>query len=280
MKKMTYTNEYGDTIVFVNDPQSTQFLISLKGLMSKTEQITKAIGQDGQKTLNSVYNPRPLMAKMIYERRGRSLIEYQEHWMEIVNTFAPGIKGTIRYETESGIYLIDVKPLEEPELTKQQFTIQFTADFPFWRNAIDKEYVLGTVKPLWKSPFTFANGPLRMGEWQKTFTFNSKVNTDTPFIVEIEGVGDYCKIINDNGDFMMVDMPITQGQKLIINTGEKTVFLIDADGTKIDANNNLTIDSNYLQFHRGENILTYDNGISSLPIATLKFAELYMGGII
>ena len=280
MKKFTYTNEYGDEVVFDNNPNSTQFLVSLTGLISKTEQYVKAIEQDGQKTLKSVYNARPLMAKMIYERRGRSLADYQKHWIEIVNAFAPKVKGTIKYQTESGTYLIDVMPLEEPELIKQQFTIQFTADFPFWRDAIQKEYVLGTVKPLWKFPATFANGPLKMGEWQKTFLFNSKVNADTPFILEIEGVGDYCKITNEKGKFMMVDVPITQGEKLIINTGNKTVFHTAANGIVTDANNKLTIDSDYLMFHRGENILTYDNGISSLPVATLKFAELYTGGII
>lgn len=277
MKIFTYTNEKGESIIFNTDPASTQFLLKLSGNLGKTEQTYNVIGQDGIITLNPYFNARTIICDMIYEFRGVSYAEYKRQWQNIVSVLSPKLKGTITYLTEYGEFKIDVKPFETPELEDGKFTIQFVADNPLWRDALSAEYVFGTVKPLFKFPFTFATGDVRFGEWQKDFAYNNTNNTETPFKLVVEGVGDYCQITNDNGEFIRVNKAIINGQKLTIDTSTGIVKLIYADGTESYANQYVTLDSALnMMLHEGINIMTFDNGVASLPIATIQISQYYL----
>ena len=278
MKTFTYTNEKGKSIVFDNNPASTQFLLSLSGNLGKTEQTYNVIGQDGAITGNAYLNARTIMCDMIYEFRGVSYADYKRQWQNIVSVLSPKLKGTITYATEYGNFKIDVKPFETPELVDGKFTIQFVADNPMWRDANATEYVFGTVKPLWRFPFTFANGPLKMGEWQKSFTYDNTSGIETPFKIVINGVGDYCKITNDNGEFIKVNKSISAGQTLTIDTATGIVTLAEENGAISYANQYVSLDSTLdMKLHEGVNKLTYDNSLTSLPVATISINQYYLG---
>ena len=278
MKTFTYTNEKGKSIVFDNNPASTQFLLLLSGNLGKTEQTYNVIGQDGAITSNPCLNARTIMCDMIYEFRGVSYADYKKQWQNIVSVLSPKLNGTITYVTEYGSFKIDVKPFETPELADGKFTIQFVADDPMWRDAEATEYVFGTVEPLFKFPATFANGNIKFGEWQKEFTYVNTNDTETPFKLVVEGVGDYCQITNDNGEFIRVNKAITDGQKLIIDTSTGIVKLVNADGTETYANQFVTLDSTLdMKLHEDSNVMTYDNGELTLPIATIQINQYYLG---
>lgn len=278
MKTFTYTNEKGKSIVFDNNPASTQFLLSLSGNLGKTEQTYNVIGQDGAITGNAYLNARTIMCDMIYEFRGVSYADYKRQWQNIVSVLSPKLKGTITYATEYGNFKIDAKPFETPELVDGKFTIQFVADNPMWRDANATEYVFGTVKPLFKFPFTFANGPLKMGEWQKEFTYCNTNDVETPFKLVVEGVGDYCQISNDNGEFIKVNKAVATGQTLTIDTATGIVTLAEENGAISYANQYVSLDSTLgMKLHEGVNKLTYDNGLTSLPVATISISQYYLG---
>jgi phage-related protein len=276
MQSITYINELGKQVTFSSEANSPKFLISVVAPVSKTVQTYTAIGQHGQKRLNTIYNPRTITCECIYACE-TDIVSYKKGWQEIVDTFAPHLKGTLIYTNDAGTYEIDVSPLETPILSKQQFAIQFEADFPLWRNAESTEYVFGTVKPLWKFPFTFANGPLKMGEWQKEFEYVNNNSIETPFKLVIQGVSDYCKITNDNGEFIKVNKAVATGQTLTIDTATGIVTFADENGVISYANQYVSLDSTLgMKLHEGVNILTYENGVTSLPIATISINQYFL----
>jgi phage-related protein len=277
MQSVTYINEIGNQVVFSSNPLDALFLESMTDPLSKTEQSYTAIGQDGQRTISSNYNARTITCNCIYACQ-TDITTYKKEWRNIINILAPHLKGTLIYANETGSYKINVRPLETPILSKQQFSVQFVADNPYWQSVETAEYVFGTVKPLWRFPFTFANGPLRMGEWQKVFEYNNISGVKTPFKLVIKGVGDYCQITNDNGEFIKVNKPITTGQSLIIDTSIGLVISRDENGNESYANQYVTLDSELaMKLHNGINKLTYDNGLTSLPIATISISQYYVG---
>lgn len=276
MKKFTYTNENGESITFDNTIGSQYFIEKLVANVGKTSQKVTLIGQDGQKTTNVVLNPRTIYCDFIFQFVG-SYEKYEEDWININSIFNPKLKGTIRYENHTGAYLIEASPLETPILDNQKFSMQFEADDPYWRLEQTTEYIFGTVKPLFKFPVSFANGPIKMGEWQKTFTYVNKIGINTPFKLSIEGVGDYAKITNDKGEYIHINKALVAGQKLTIDTATLEVKLIE-NGVETFANQYSTIDSTLeMVLHKGVNTLTYENGVSSLPITIININQLYVG---
>jgi len=269
-----YINENGKSIVFGDSLPC--FFVGINDSIGKNSITGSAIGGDGQITLSETLNPRNIVCEFLFKYYGTAE-SYRRAWMNIQAVLNPLLKGTIEYTTDAGAFAIDVKPLETPVLDNQRFSVQFVADYPYWRDATATKYRFGTIINGLQLPSSF-DEHIIFGEWTKSFTFYNDTETPTPFELEIESVSDYCKLTNDKGEFIKVDRPITQGQKLIINTGTYTTKLVDVNGAESYANNKLTLDSTPdMKLYSGTNILTFDNGLQSLPAATIKINRLYVG---
>lgn len=244
-----------------------------------------AIQQYGQIVGDTTYNARSIPCKLAIKpiRDNKYDMAYlDELWQKVIKVLMPHKRCELTLHKNGKSYKINARVPEINTYTYNgglaTFEVNFLADDPMWRDAISTEYVFGTIKPLWKFPFTFANGPLKMGEWQKSFTYDNTSGIETPFKIVINGVGDYCKIANDNGEFIKVNKSISAGQTLTIDTATGIVTLADENGATSYANQYVTLDSTLtMKLHEGVNKLTYDNGLSSLPVATISINQYYLG---
>ncbi len=269
----TYENEYGKSIIFNDD--LPRFLKSMSAPVGKTSITSGAIGQDGISTLLETLNQRNIVCEFVYQFNC-SAQEYRQGWIDICSILNPKLKGTITYTSDAGSWQIDVSPLETPLLENQHFSVTFVADYPYWRKTESIVHRFGTVEGGLTFPFCF-DSYVTFGEWTNKFSYINDSGVDTPFEIVIESVGDYCQIINEKGEFIKVNKPLAAGQKLKINTFTNDVILVDTDGTETYANNYVVIDSNLeMILHNGENVLTFDNGLATLPIAKITINQLYV----
>lgn len=275
MRKVEYINELGKSISFGDS--LPYFLKSIDGSsLGITEQIYKSIGQDGQKAGEITLNARTILCEFIFSFVG-SVESYRRQWQNICEVFSPKLKGTLHYSNDGGSYKIDCRPYEVPApLKDSQFTVQFIADSPLWKAEKRFYQKLGTVKGGLSFPFSF-NPKIRFGTWEKECTIYNDTSIETPFIINIESVSDYCQITNQKGEFIRIDKPIGLGERLEIDTGNYTVKLYSNDNSFVYANNKITLDSTYFKLYAGENILTLDNGTETLSTASIAYNSLFLG---
>jgi hypothetical protein len=244
-----------------------------------------AIQQYGQIVGDTTYNARSIPCQLaIKPIRGNKydMAYLDELWQKVIKVLMPHKRCELTLHKNGKSYKINARVPEINSYTYNggfaTFEVNFLADDPMWRDAISTEYVFGTVKPLFKFPCTFANGNLRFGEWQKEFTYCNTNDVETPFKLVIQGVSDYCKITNDNGEFIKVNKAVATGQTLTIDTATGIVTLADENGVISYANQYVSLDSTLgMKLHEGVNILTYENGLSSLPVATITINQYYLG---
>lgn len=283
MEKITYRNANGDSISFANS--APFYLESIDANSVGTAYSTqKAIGQDGQDILDITYNPRTVVAKLAFcgIKNGRyDEAAMHKNWLTISRVLIPNQAGTLIYQNDAGIYKIAYRPSELPNFTRSvgtlcRFSVDFTADYPFWKSYTDFTARLGTVVGGKRYPVIY-NPALRYGEWVMKAAIKNDCGIPTPFAITIESVSTYAKIINQRGEYLYIDQVTGEGEKLVIDTENYTVTLIQADGTEVLANHKITLDSSYFRLYPGINILTLENGEDSAAKATVAYNQLYLG---
>ena len=283
MREITYTNQYGKSITFTNSRPFVLESIDANSI-GTTRNSYKAIGQDGQNDGEITYNARTIICKLAFDGvlNGKySNAEMERNWQLIASVLLPNVSGMLVYTNNVGTYKIACSPFELPNYenvvaTLGKFSIQFVANNPFWQANEEISFRLGSIVGGFSFPFSF-NPTVSFGTWVKSCTIENDMGIDTPFLIEMVTVSDYCKITNEKGQFIKVDRPITAGQRLTINTANQEVRLYDVDGTYTLANNKVTLDSTFFKLHYGTNVLTLDNGQLTPAIATIAYNKLYLG---
>ena len=283
MKSITYTNGNGKSITFGESPPFYLEYIDASSI-STSRSTYKAIGQDGQSSGDITYNPRTIVCKLAYNgvlNDRYDTAEMLRNWQLITSVFLPKSAGELVYTNDLGTYKIACCPFDLPNYetvvaTLGKFTIDFVADYPFWQSNEIICFRLGEVVGGFSFPFSF-NPTVQFGTWVKTCTIENDTGIETPFIVEIDTVSDYAILSNEKGEFIKVDRAIADGQKLVVNTLDMTVKLVNADGSFTYANNKVSLDSTYFKLHDGTNILTLDNGKTTPATASICYNKLYLG---
>lgn len=274
MQSITYTNELGQSLTFGDTPPFMFVDISGAGV-GKTQESFKAIGVDGQTTGKPTLNERTILCNLILSTYG-GVTAYRNNCNIMRSVFSPSLNGILSFTNEIGTYKIACSPFEVPIISQQQFSIQLIANNPYWQASEEISFRLGSIVGGFSFPFSFSP-TVSFGTWVKSCTIENDMGVDTPFVIEMVTVSDYCQITNELGQFIKVDRPITEGQRLTINTANQEVRLYDVDGTYTLADNKVTLDSTYFKLHYGTNVLTLDNGQLTPAIATITYNKLYLG---
>mgnify|MGYP002507803314 CR=1 FL=1 len=282
MEKITISNELG-SIEFSD--QLPFRLISIDGNSQGSAcEVFKAINQHGQTSGETLYNARMIPCRIAIaglengKYSHKALLQNEQQAFKFMQ---PHLPMQLVYENDIGVYKINVRLEEKPPRKKDvgevyKYDINFIADNPYWQANEDICFRLGSIVGGFSFPFSF-NPTVKFGTWVKTCTIENDTGIETPFTIEMTTVSDYCKITNEKGEFIKVDKPVTDGQKLIIDTYDMTVKLVNADGSFVYANNKVTLDSTYFKLHYGTNVLTLDNGQSTPAIASICYNKLYLG---
>lgn len=288
MRTLTYINEYGDSVTFgVSAPY---YLHDIDASSLGTDRTTqKTIGQHGETTTALTYKQRSIVAKLgcIGIKDGRyNQQAFDAAWQQICSVIVPAAKGTLVYTNDVGTYRIDCSPNELPNpqrdiATKYSFAVDFIADVPFWRAEHPFVHRLGQVVGGKRYPLRY---PLRYGEWVRDVTVINDTNIATPVVVEITSEATEVLVTNmTTGEYIKVETPLTQGQKMVIDTGKYTVEIITYDElgketSREYANYRITLDSTYFRLSPGRNHVTLDNGYpDALASASITYDKLYLG---
>ena len=183
---------------------------------------------------------------------------------KMISTFNPKLgQGTLKYETPLGnreIKCIAEIVFSDKYRNVEKFVITLTCDNPLWLDSYKRvekmAYILGGLK-----------FPLRLNTKFTHRSFKKKIinkgDVDTPLSITFFGPASTPIIKNNTtGEFIKVNFPIAEGEKLVINTefGNKKVEIVKKDASIVDAFNYIDLESTFFDLQIGENILEFGTG--------------------
>ena len=259
MKKIIYTNAFGDSIEFGCDGGTLTLEDIDANSLGMTVSASKNAGQDGQTTTGKTYNPRDIRCKVGIKglASGRwSKSEFDRLWSQVTQAIVPNVDGTLVYINGNNRYTINCYPQElaQPERVVGEYyrmVIDFIADWPFWRGAEEHST-------------SIAGG--------ETATINNPSGVEMPITVIFSGPASNVRLTNvTTGKFLRLAQSIADGVTLTVNTANYTATL--SDGTR--ANYKLAANSEYFRLFRGDNLLEATSD-GTEPV-TVKYQYVYLG---
>ncbi len=156
-------------------------------------------------------------------------------------------------------------------------TISFLCTDPYW---LDEEDTLADIKSV-RGGFKF---PLRLPTTFANVSFYKNVvnkgDVEAPVEIEYIGPATNPRITNETtGEFIQVNMEISEREKLVINTaeGQETVNLITPNGIK-DVYNNIDLNSTFFKLILGENLIKYSSDVEGAKDrVSIIFSNKYVG---
>lgn len=244
-------------------------------------QMQKAPYQDGETLIDQVFEPRDLTINLtIFGESKKNVYENRRRLLKYLNPKL-GI-GTLTWYREDGEFAIGSVRDELTFLNTdigfywQKATLELRAPDPSFYNPSEVELVLASFTGGFELPFSF---PIQFGTVGKELTINNEGDINAPIFVSMKGPLKTPVLENiTTGEKITVTKDILSGETLEINTafGQKSVTIVEADGTRSNAFHYVSPDSDLWQLIPGENLVTYAATEESGDAAvTLTFFHRY-----
>lgn len=281
MRKFTYTNPNGDSIILWQTPYLVE---SVEGTGSPATDIQsqKAPYQDGVTFIDTLYQPRTITIQ--------GAINNPQDWTDIytrrremVRILNPKLgPGTLRYDFDTDAFQITAIPDGSPVFPNKEWTnpfqkyqISFFCPDPYWQDITSGTLALGLVDKLLIFPVTF---PATFSERTGSNTGNIVNNGDytSPALMTIYGPATNPGIRNNTtGEFIRIIRTLIQGESVIINTsfGNRTITISGVNGIQY-----LDLNSTFWQLGVGtNNIEVYDDAGFLYGSATIVWKDRFLG---
>lgn len=239
-------------------------LVEGLGLEGITLYTDKAPYQDGEFLVGHTFKARKISLDVIIIGNNE---EQDERRRRLVRLFNPKAgMGTLTIKVKNNTYIIDgiVEELRFPGAlgsgtspSHQLAQISIVAPNPFFRGETLYTIVLAGVFGGWDFPFKF---PLLFGTIGKFKKVQNDGDVPAPiFIVAYGPLENFYIKNNTTGYKIQLNMAIASGERVEIETswGKKSVVLVRANGTRVNAFPYLTVDSVLFSLIPGENELEY-----------------------
>lgn len=244
--KIEYAKNYSDS--GDEEPQTTTekfpyldlFNFDCNSLGTSSDMVT-CIGMPGQHTISTKIQPRTMAITLAYDgRTGGRDYESQMYKLRrlIMRCFPLGVKGELEYTNSNGTFFIDCYATEYPNMersvgTRTVATFYLIADYPFWRqNHIGNLWTVGAGSA--QAIVVLTKGDMG-SPISGTITCTQ---TQSGLLYGYSAIRIWRT--DKNSDVSMkITKPLTEGQKLIFNSGinnEIYFKLQDTDGTIRTAN--------------------------------------------
>lgn len=279
MEKLTYTNTRGESIAFDGPPFH---LISVEGLgdVGANVQRQKSPFQDGSTRIGSILEERIIPIEFLIV--GDNYSEVSEFRMELAKVLNPKLEeGTLRYENDQVVREIKVSAESVPfypdgsgnRITNmQKGIVTLVASNPYWRS------IAITEEPAFEPRFRFPiRGPFIMGIQRDQRVINNDGDAPTPIKVEFFGPATNPKIINNTtGEFIRIRQELLEGERMMVDTLDSTVYFIGVDGTERNVFPWIDLSSTFFELQIGENDIEYtaDSDIQG-TIVNISYSKLY-----
>lgn len=282
MVTLKFTNSKGDSITF--DRQNYLFTaLAGFGEVGADIQRQKAPYQDGSTFIDAVLTERAISFEVSI--LGNSDMDVAQKRTRLGQIFNPKLGiGQLSYTVGTIERVIDVAVEHVPTYLPgddvrgrrfQRSIIDLLALNPYWRStAITEE---PAFEPLFEFPF---EGEFEMGMQRDQRIIFNDGDAPAPIQVEFFGPALNPKIINNTtGEFIRIKQELYEGERMMIDTSDASVYFIDVDG--IERNVFPWIDlsgagTTFFKLQIGENDIEYtaDSDIQG-TIVNISYSKLY-----
>lgn len=254
-----------------------------------TSQKSQGVTQDGCNAEDALLDNRVIKLQATIRTRSREkLYELKRRVYRIINpkTYnqATGKRGEllINYENDYKKYRIYARVEDSVDFNSRinnadKTTIFFLCTNPYWLDENDTFVNIKSVKGGLKFPFKLATEFAKVSFYRE---INNEGDVETSLQIIYTGPAKNPAVRNETtGEFIKVNMEISEKEKLIINTeeGKETVNLITPHETK-DVYNNIDLNSTFFKLIVGKNLIKYssDSEISKDTVS-IQYSNKYTG---
>lgn len=279
MEKLTYTNTRGESITFDGPPF---YLVSVNGLgdVGASVQRQKAPYQDGSTRIGSTLDERAVSIEFLIV--GDSYSDISEGRIHLSRVLNPKLdEGVLRYENGHVVREINASAESVPFFpdgsgnritSMQKGLVTLVASNPYWRSTgINEE---PAFEALFEFPF---EGEFEMGNQRDQRIIVNDGDAPSPIKVEFFGPALNPKIINNTtGEFIRIKQELFEGERMMIDTSNASVYFVDALGSERNVFPWIDISSTFFELQIGENDIEYtaDSDIQG-TIVNISYSELY-----
>lgn len=274
-----------ETLNLLNLPSAEITSISGMGMTKKNFAKNENPKKDGTEISNIKHSERNIIFN--YVMNGN---ENQKTRQLLFSILGGKESGKIIYKDEELKDGIEIKAYCEDIIcdswtNKVILSIYFSCPFPFFNSVNKITNDIQIIAPLFYFPLVLKKEGIPVGEIKEAseIILNNSGQMETPCQIEIKIKGDVTNpIVYDytNNKFFGLDETFKSGQTIFIDTtfGNKSVYLIDVDGTEKDLFYSIKNGSEFLQIEKGDNtfFVSAESGNEFLK-TIFNFNTLYFG---
>jgi hypothetical protein len=228
-------------------------------------QMNKAPFQDGQTPVDQVLEPRDMTLTMTI--LGSNQQDVYEKRRKLTRLFNSKLgKGILTWQRVDANYTIKAVPDASSPVfpsgdgvgnTFQKALLYLKAPDPAFYDPTQEHWTLASFVGGLSFPFSF---PISFGTVGQTLTLENKGDLDSPVIITFQGPLKNPVLENKTtGKKISVTRELFAGETLEVNTafGQKSVQIINADGTRSNAFHYVSPDSEFWNLIPGDNEVSY-----------------------
>ncbi|MED4124033.1 phage distal tail protein [Halalkalibacterium halodurans] len=281
MRRLTFTNARGESVVFYRSPFFIERLSGI-GEVNADLQGQRSPYMDGETYIDTILHPRfvDLEGAITY----RDLSEIKQARSQIIRVCNPKLGlGRITLEMDGDIKEImgvpDGVPVfpERGEGVYQQFMVTFKCPNPYWQDLTSISRDLRAYEGKFTFPFEF---PVQFGIEGDSTTITNAGNADASVILTIQGPVRNPMVINQTtGQYIRVLRSIQSNETLYIDTNPYSKKVEIRRGSAIiKAMGSLDHDSDFWQLVVGPNRIRYvaDEGVEE-AVVSIHWRSMYTG---
>ena len=279
MFKLIFENSRGEKVELFGAPFR---LIKVEGLgeVNADIQSQKSPYQDGDTLIDVMLEPRHITVELkIY---GKDAEDTEVKRRLIASIFNPKLGlGTLKYVRGNEVKIIGAIAESVPSFpdgstnrnsTFQKVLLFLKAPNPYWRSTTVTEEP--AFEPKFRFPFS---GPFIMGIQRDKRIINNDGDAPAPINVEFFGPALNPKIINNTtGQFIRIRQALLEGERMMIDTSDSSVYFVDEDGNERDVFPWIDPSTTFFDLQLGENEIEYsaDDDIQG-AIVNIRYSKLY-----
>ena len=255
-------NKYGEQLELTHN--LAYEIVSILGLDPPDAQVntTRNAGFDGS-TYNSSYaNEKTITITMAINGPA------EQNRIALYQYFKPKSYVRLYYKNGTRDVYIDGYVRNMPIAffeKKQTVQIDILCPQPYWVGVNDDIISFSGIEGLFEFPFSIPEEGISFSEIvlsQERDIYNSG-DVEVGCVIEIRAIGDVGNPrIYDavTGEHLFINQNMELGDKIVINTirGQKSIYMIDHNGTKTNLIGKITAGSSWIQLTPGDNLLTVD----------------------
>ena len=279
MFKLLYTNKNGQSIELYGAPFHLSKVEGI-GDVESENQVQKAPYQDGSTFLDVILSERHISIELTIKANDKEQLSERRQFFSSV--FNPKLgEGTLRYI--NGSIIREIKAIADgvpyyPDgsgnrsARSQKTMLNLFCPNPYWRSTSITE------EPAFEPRFRFpVRGPFIMGIQRDRRVINNDGDAPAPLLVEFFGPALNPQIINNTtGEFIRIRQELLEGERMMIDTSDSTVYFIDATGVERNVFPWIDMNSTFFKLVVGSNDIEYnaDSDIQGTMV-NISYSKLY-----